>query len=145
MLEKDSALMVVEQKEVVFYDDGIVAVRVADGTVYVPIRPICSLLGIDWAGQRRRINRDAVLSEVMRSVDVTSTEGTRIVTRRMLCLPLEYLNGFLFGINADRVKSELKEQVIRYQRECYKVLADAFIDSAVPAGWMQSSPEAIAA
>lgn len=145
MLEKDSALMVVEQKEVVFYDDGIVAVRVADGTVYVPIRPICSLLGVDWAGQRRRINRDAVLSEVMRSVDVTSTEGTRIVTRRMLCLPLEYLNGFLFGINADRVKSELKEQVIRYQRECYKVLADAFIDSPVSDDWMQSNPEAIAA
>ena len=63
----------------------------------------------------------------------------------MLCLPLEYLNGFLFGINADRVKSELKEQVIRYQRECYKVLADAFIDSPVPDDWMQSNPEAIAA
>ena len=145
MLEENNVLMVVEQKEVVFYDDGIVAVRVADGIVYVPVRPICSLLGVDWAGQRRRINRDAVLSEVMRSVDVTSTEGTRIVTRQMLCLPLEYLNGFLFGINADRVKSELKERVIRYQRECYKILADAFIDRPVSDDWMRTSPETIAA
>ena len=144
MAEENNALVPVEQKEVIFYDDEIVAVRVTEGTIYVPVRPICSLLGVDWAGQRRRINRDAVLSEEMRSVDVTSTEGERVVTRQMLCLPLDYLSGFLFGINADRVKPELKERVIRYQRECYKVLADAFIDRSVPDDWMQTSPETIA-
>ncbi|MCP4422762.1 MAG: hypothetical protein GY805_39640 [Chloroflexi bacterium] len=102
MSEESNALMPVEHKEVVFYDDKIVAVRITDGTIYVPVRQVCSLLGVDWGGQRRRINRDAVLSEEMRSVDVTSTEGERVVTRQMLCLPLDYLNGFLFGINANR-------------------------------------------
>lgn len=33
----------------------------------------------------------------------------------MLCLPLEYLNGWLFGINATRVKKEIRENLIRYQ------------------------------
>src|SRR5258708_685691 len=43
-----------------------------------------------------------------------------------LCLPVEYLNGWLFGINASRVKSELREKIIRYQRDCYRVLWEAF-------------------
>ena len=46
----------------------------------------------------------------------------------MVCLPLDYISGFLFGLNADRVKPELRERVLRYQRECYKVLAEAFQD-----------------
>ena len=45
----------------------------------------------------------------------------------MLCLPLDYLNGWLFGINASRVKDDIRERLLRYQRECYRVLADAFL------------------
>jgi hypothetical protein len=69
----------------------------------------------------------------MRSVAITATEGDRLVTREMQCLPLDYVSGFLFGINADRVKSELKERVVRYQRECYRVLADAFQEGQLTA------------
>lgn len=43
----DKALSVIEQKVVEFYGDEIVAVRVENGTIYVPIRPICDLLGTD--------------------------------------------------------------------------------------------------
>ena len=64
---------------------------------------------------------------------VTATEGERLVTRQMQCLPLDFISGFLFGINADRVKPELKERVVRYQRECYKVLADAFREGRLTA------------
>ncbi len=120
------ALVPVEQKLVEFYGDDVIAVRIADDTVYVPIRPICDLLGVDWAGQRRRINRDPVLEVEMVGIAVTTTEGDRQVTRDMQCLPLDYISGFLFGINADRVKPELRERVIRYQRECHKVLSEAF-------------------
>ena len=44
----------------------------------------------------------------------------------MLCLPLDFVSGFLFGINPDRTKLEIKDKLIRYQRECYTVLAEAF-------------------
>lgn len=40
-------LQVVEQKTVLFYEDEITAVRVADGTISVPIRPICDHLGVN--------------------------------------------------------------------------------------------------
>ena len=46
--------------------------------------------------------------------------------REMVMLPIEYLNGWLFGIDPNRVKPELKDKIIAYQRECYFVLADHF-------------------
>lgn len=48
----------------------------------------------------------------------------------MLCLPLEFLNGYLFGINANRVREDIRDRVIRYQRECYQVLAAAFLETS---------------
>lgn len=122
-MAESKALVPVEQKEVEFYEDTIVAVRLADGNVCVPVKPICDLLGVDWGGQFRRIQRDPVLAEEVQSVDVRST---RRGTQAMVCLPLDYVSGFLFGLNANRVKPELRERVILYQRECYKVLAEAF-------------------
>jgi len=125
----ENALVPMEQKQVVFYDDEITAVLVqigSDEKVYVPIRPICDFLGVSWTGQRRRINRDAVLSGEVRSVNVTFTEPARTRQISMLCLPLDFVSGFLFGINPDRTRPEIKDKLVRYQRECYKVLAEAF-------------------
>ena len=38
---------------------------------------ICEFLGVNWIGQLRRLNRDAVLSEESRSMNVTFTEPNR--------------------------------------------------------------------
>ena len=51
----------------------------------------------------------------------------------MICLPLDYISGFLFGINATRVKEEVRDRLIRYQRECYRVLAEAFQEGRLTA------------
>lgn len=121
----NSAIVPVEQKTIFFYEDEITAVRTENGGIFVPIRPIAERLGLSWSGQRERINRDRVLSEEVATVRVTRTEGSRQITRELLCIPLDYLSGFLFGISAERVKPEFQEDVIRYQRECYKVLSEA--------------------
>ena len=128
-MSNDNALQPVEQKTVLFYEDEITAVRMADGEVLIPLRPIVEGLGLDWAAQTRRINRDPVLSEV-KGVAVTATPGG---DQEMLCLPLDYISGFLFGVNANRVKPELKERVILYQKNCYKALAEAFKDGRLTA------------
>ena len=109
-MSDEKALTPVDQRTVLFYDDELTAVRVKDGTIYVPIRPICDNLGIALAGQRERINRDPVLTEAVTSVSVTLTQQAR----EMLCLPLRFIPGWLFGINANRVKPELKDRIIRY-------------------------------
>lgn len=128
-----SALTPVEQKQVVFYDDEITAVLVeVEGKreIFVPIRPICEFLGVAWDPQRRRINRDLVLSDEVKGVTVTVTPGGR---QEMICLPLDYISGFLFGISASRVKEEARDRLVRYQRECYKVLAEAFQEGRLTA------------
>jgi hypothetical protein len=124
-LSQDKALIPVEQRTVDFYGDELTAVLV-EGEPYVPLAPICNYLGVSWPGQFERIQRDTVLSEAASTIRVTRMEGDREVARELVCLPLKYINGWLFGINANRVKEELKEKIVQYQRECYEVLARAF-------------------
>ncbi len=127
----NSALVPVEEQTILFYDDEIKLVIVRENEeqkAYVPVRPICEFLGVTWSPQLRRINRDPILSEVASSVTVTVTEAGQ--HGQMLCLPIDYLNGWLFGINANRVKEGVRERLLRYQRECYQVLAQAFTGAA---------------
>lgn len=133
-MSDEKALAPIEQKQVEFYGDELTAVLLEDGMVYVPIRPICDSLGLDWSSQVKRINRDEILSEAAMSVVITTTDidpkSRRPHTSEMLCLPLDYLNGWLFGVNASRVNPGIRSRLLSYQRECYRVLADAFLSPA---------------
>lgn len=80
MSEEGSILIPVEQKQVLFYEDEITAVRVTEAgrpVVYVPLRPICDYLGVSWSGQRDRTVRDPVLKTEVRGVRVTYTRRGR--------------------------------------------------------------------
>jgi len=73
-MSNQTTLIPLEQKQVLFYGDEIVALLVelnGRQQIYIPIRPICEFLGVSWTGQRRRINRDPVLSELLTPVNVT--------------------------------------------------------------------------
>lgn len=91
------------------------------GIVYVAMRSVCEQMGLDWKAQYNRIQRDEVLSSTVVMTTMVAADGK---PREVITLPLDMLNGWLFGIDASRVKPELKEMVLRYQRECYRVLAD---------------------
>lgn len=123
----ENVVQPIRQEEIQFYGDMIIAVLSEDETVYVPMRPIVEAMGLDWAAQFRRIKNDEVLEESLTPcVVVTATQGQPDQRREMVCLPLKMLPGFLFGISAKRVKPEVREQVLRYRRECYDVLDGAF-------------------
>lgn len=101
-----------------FHGDALWAAREGDD-VFVAVRPICEAIGVDWEGQRQRIRRDAILSEGACMIKAPSRGGFQ----EALCLPLRLLNGWLFGIDARRVrKADVREKVIAYQRECHAVL-----------------------
>ena len=140
----EQALTPIEVRTVEFYGDAITGalVRVGDESqVYVPIRSICDYLGLSWVGQRERIMRDEVLAEAVQFVRVTRTNNSeRRGDPNVLCLPLDLLPGFLFGVNAARVKAELRDKIIRYRRECFRVLWEAFRPAILPAAELAPRP-----
>jgi hypothetical protein len=127
-------LVPIEQKTVLFYDDEIIAVLVEEkGTqiIYVPLRPICDYLGIDWSSQRKRIQRDTILSEAIREIVITPAGNKFANPQEMVCLPLDFLNGWLFGITPSKVNPNIRERLLHYQRECYRVLANSFLQTSL--------------
>lgn len=91
-----------------------------NGIHYTAIKPIAENIGLAWHGQLERIKRDEVLSEGIRIIRTPSKGGEQDT----LCLPIDYLNGWLFGVDAKRVKPQIKATLIKYQKECYKALHD---------------------
>ena len=69
-----------------------------DGSAYVALKPICENLGIDWSSQLKSIKRDTVLSEGMVIMTIPSDGGPQ----ETVCVPLEYLNGWLFDRRENR-------------------------------------------
>ena len=132
-MAENTQLTVVSQREIGFYDDEITAVQVEGGGVYVPIRPLCDQLGIAWQPQARKLNSDPVLSDVSASITIRLrvNDSRGAINSTMVCLPLDYVNGWIFGINANRVKEDVRPKLIRYQREVYRVLYEAFARNAV--------------
>ncbi|EMK7116092.1 phage antirepressor Ant [Escherichia coli] len=44
--------------------------------------------------------------------------------RKLLCIPLKKLNGWLFSINPEKVRADIRDKLIQYQEECFSVLHD---------------------
>lgn len=91
--------------------------------IFVPIKPICSALGIDDKTQRDKIQEDEFLGSVGGIIPSTGNDGK---TYEMYALPLQYIYGWLATINPGKVAPEAKEMVMKYRKECYDVLYDHF-------------------
>lgn len=100
-----------------FHDDTLFAVE-APGGVFVAIKPISDRLGLDWRGQRQRIQRNAALAKGGCVMPLPSPGGAQ----EQFCLRLDLVNGWLFGIDAERVSDEARPRVLAYQEECCAVL-----------------------
>lgn len=105
-----------------FHGQPMIAIKNGD-EIHVAMKPICEAIGIDWKSQHNRINRHPVMSKGM-VVMTTPSDGGNQATAT---LPLKMLNGWLFGIDAGRVKPESRAKLIEYQTECFDVLANYFM------------------
>ena len=92
-----------------------------DGVHYTAMKPICENIGLAWEAQLARIKRDDILNSTMIVMIIVAEDGKN---REMVCLPIEYLNGWLFGIDVNRCKPEIRETLIKYKKECYQALHD---------------------
>lgn len=142
----EPALRPVEERVIEFYEDNLTAVAVeveGQRKIFVPIKPISEYLGVDWSSQRQRVMRDEILAEAVRGVVITTTpsaSGGGGGPQVMLCLPIEMMHGWLFGLQAARVRPELRDKVLRYQRDCYRVLFEAFQAKAIESAEAVADP-----
>lgn len=115
--------------QVIQFNNQTIPVFFHDNKPYVAMKPICENIGLDWNGQFQRIKRNQILSQGMCMIHMPTKGGSQSV----LSLPIGYLNGWLFGIDANKVKPEIKDTLIKYQLECYDVLYNHFMPKVAEA------------
>jgi hypothetical protein len=126
-----------------FYNEKFI-IYLADGPMrnqplYVPIRRVCEAMGLAFGPQLRRIKRNPTLEEALVELDITrltenGEEGQWGGVRRPIsALWLKRLPYWLGTLDPNRVKSEIQEKVILYQRELADVAWSAFRSEILPA------------
>ncbi len=121
------------------FNGATLVTTLIDGVPYVALRPICESIGVDWKAQYSRIKRHPVLSTCV-VVTTTQMPGDD-QAREVFMLPLDKLNGWLFGVSVSRVKPELRGRLTVYQAECFDTLARHF--GAQPLSKPQQLPNAL--
>lgn len=113
-----------------FHGQSLLATLVHD-VPHVAMKPICENIGLDWKSQHRKITTHPVLKQVMVMMTTTSLgKDGKTYTIDMLMLPVKFLHGWLFSIDSNRVKPEIRERLVEYQTECFDVLANHFMPKA---------------
>lgn len=110
--------MSAELRTIDFYGEAIFLVLHSEtGKPYTPVKPLCSHLGITWQPQHAKLKSDMDLWGAM-DIVIPSPGGPQTMT----CIPVENVQGWLLGIQAARVKEEIRPKLRRYQKELCQVL-----------------------
>ena len=86
----------------------------------VVVKDICEHIGLNAKGQIKKIQADESYESKLIKVQ------TRGGLQEVFTIPLSKLNGWLFSINPNKVKPEIKEKLIEYKKECFNVLNNYF-------------------
>ncbi|WP_269933919.1 phage antirepressor N-terminal domain-containing protein [Serratia liquefaciens] len=96
-----------------------------NGEPYTPMKPIVKGMGMDWMGQLTKLRQR--FASTIEEIPMVAEDGKR---RKMVCLPLRKLAGWLQTISPNKVKPEIRDNVIQYQDECDDVLYDYWTKGA---------------
>ncbi|MEN3257542.1 phage antirepressor N-terminal domain-containing protein [Sodalis endosymbiont of Spalangia cameroni] len=88
-----------------------------NGEPYTPMKPIVEGIGMVWAAQFVKLKQR--FASTVSEIEMVADDGK---ARKMLCLPLRKLAGWLQTINPNKVKPEIRDKVVQYQEECDDVL-----------------------
>ncbi|MGD2548653.1 phage antirepressor N-terminal domain-containing protein [Escherichia coli] len=92
----------------------------AAGVAYVAMKPIVENLGMSWSTQQTKLMKQISKFNCVH-MNMVAADGK---LRKLLCLPLKKLNGWLFSINTEKVRADIRDKLIQYQEECFTVLHD---------------------
>jgi len=106
----------VQIQTVKFHDDVI---DIVDNTV--SIKNLCKNIGIkDFQAQQARIKADESYQAEFKEIEING------IIQKVLCIPYDKVNGWLFSISVNRVKPEVRQKLIEYKKECFDVLNNYF-------------------
>lgn len=121
--ESAMALLPLDQRRVALLEgDEVLAVKAEDDEIYLPLRPICTTLGLYYRAQRRRIARDPVLEAGMRDIRIETPGGPQATP----CLLLKHVPYWLSTVEVARIKPELQEKLTIYRRWVIEKVFEAF-------------------
>ncbi len=112
-------LEAVNTSYVPFNGQQIITAMVA-GVAYVAMKPIVENLGMSWSTQQTKLMKQISKFNCVH-MNMVAADGK---LRKLLCLPLKKLNGWLFSINPEKVRADIRDKLIQYQEECFTVLHD---------------------
>ena len=114
------AILEVVNTSYVPFNGQQILTAVAAGVTYVAMRQIVENIGIDWTGQSVKLRKMKDKFNC-RDISMVAADGK---LRKLLCIPLKKLNGWLFSINPEKVRADIRDKLIQYQEECFTVLHD---------------------
>lgn len=89
----------------------------------VAVKPVCEILGVAYQSQQAKLKEHPIFGSVITLSVTTGADGKNY---EMVCLPLRYFPSWLFSINPNNVKEEVREHLLEYQLKCNDVLFDYF-------------------
>jgi hypothetical protein len=121
-MSEEKSMVVVEQRNVTFYDDELTAVRLDNGQIYASISQMCRALGLDTQAQRRRTERQPVLARGLGVAKLATPGGLQDnYVLRVDLVPL-----WLSGIRTSAVNEQVRPKLEKFQEQAAAVLWEAF-------------------
>ena len=109
-----------------FHGTQIIATEI-DGVPFVAAKPVCDSIGIDWEGQRKKLNR-----QPWATTSITEAVGADGKNRQMTMVDRRTFTMWLATIETSRLKNEAaRDLLVTYQREAADALDQYFNEGAV--------------
>lgn len=84
---------------------------------FVSVKKLCQNIGITGlSDQYKKIKEDESFESKSLDIEING------VIQEVVVIPASKINGWLFSINPNKVKPEVKQKLIEYKKECFNVL-----------------------
>ena len=93
----------------------------------VVIKPVCDILGVALHSQLTKLKEHPIFGS---TITLSITVGADGKSREMACIPLRFFSSWLFSINPDIVKEDIRDNLIQFQLKCNDILFNYFFNRA---------------
>jgi len=86
------------------------------GMVFIAMKPLIEAMGLNWKSQSVKLNKDSRYGVI--AIPYETASGVQ----EMVSLNADHLPAFLYSINPNKVKKELRDKIIAFQNETFAVI-----------------------